>query len=154
MKAGILVKRIDSSQLGFNITNTINHISNNMVNVDITVFAQEPSAPPMTPLFATMAETEAWGFDGPIISTSLETASTLINVTGPTKKYFYLWDLEWMRLEDFTHKKLSKIYNNENIELIARSKRHIDIIGKCWKYPLHMMSDFNHKDLMRIIKDG
>ena len=154
MKAGILVKRIDSSQLGFNITNSINYISNHLVNVDIIVFSQEPSSPPMTPLFAIMPETEVWGFDGPVISTNLETAATLINVTGPTKKYFYVWDLEWMRLENFTHKQLSKIYNDEAIELITRSKHHRDIIGKCWRYPSHIMDDFNHNDFIRIIKNG
>jgi len=152
MKAGILVNRIDSSQMGFNIVNSINHISENMVNVDIIVFTRDPSAPPITPLFASMPESEVWGFDGPVISTNLETTSVLLSATGPTKKYFYIWDLEWMRAESFTHKDFSKIYNNENVELIARSKRHQDIIGKCWKYPSHIMNDFNHKDLIRIIK--
>ncbi len=153
MKAGILVDRLDSSQMGFNIVNSINHISDNMTNVDIIVFTREPSTPPITPLFAVMPETEVWGFNAPIISTSLETASILINVTGPTKKYFYVWDLEWMRLENFMHKDLSEIYNNEGIELISRSKRHSLITGKCWRHSSHTMSDFNHKDLMRIIKD-
>ena len=153
MKAGILVNRIDASQMGFSITNSINHISENMINVDIIVFTREYSSPPITPLFASMPETEVWGFDGPVISTNLETASTLLNATGPPKKYFYIWDLEWMRMESFAHKDLSNIYNSEKIELIARSKRHQDIIGKCWKYPSHIMNDFNHKDLIRIIKD-
>ena len=153
MKAGILVNKIDGSQLGFSITNCINHISENMVNVDIVVFTQEPSAPPLTPLFAVMPETEVWGFDAPVISTSLETASTLINATGPSKKYFYVWDLEWMRLDRYMHKELSKIYNNKKIELIARSKRHQLITGQCWRYPSHIMNDFNHKDLMRIINN-
>tara|TARA_Y100001963_G_scaffold159549_1_gene263715 strand:+ start:12751 stop:13215 length:465 start_codon:yes stop_codon:yes gene_type:complete len=153
MKAGILVNRIDGSQLGFNITKCINHISENMVNVDIIVFTREPSTPPITPLFSVMSEVEVWGFNAPIISTSLETASTLIDMVGPTKKYFYIWDLEWMRLEGFMHKDLSKVYNHEDIELISRSERHRRITGECWRYPSHIMDDFNHKDLIRIINN-
>ena len=153
MKAGILVNRIDGSQLGFNITSCINHISENMINVDIIVFTKEPSIPPTTPLFAIMPDTEIWGFNSPVISTDLETTSSLINMVGPTKKYFYVWDLEWMRLESFMHKELSKIYNHEDIELISRSKRHQLITGECWRYPSHIMNDFSHKDLMRIINN-
>ena len=153
MKAGILVDRIDGSQLSFNITACVNHISNNMVNTDIIIFTKEPSAPVLTPLFAIMPETEIWGFDAPVISTSLETASTLLQATGPTQKYFYVWDLEWMRLQDFMHSNLSAIYNNENIELIARSKRHRNIISKCWRSPSHIINDFDHKDLIRVIKN-
>ena len=153
MKAGILVDRIDSSQLSFNITNCVNYISSNMVNIDIIVFTKEPSAPVLTPLFSIMPETEVWGFDAPVISTSLETADTLLQATGPTQKYFYIWDLEWMRIQDFMHRDLSAIYNNENIELIARSKRHRDIINKCWKNPAHVMNDFDHKDLIKVIKN-
>ena len=112
IKAGILVDRLDSSQQGVCITTAINNISSQISNVDIIVFTQEFAAPPMTPLFATMQEIQVWGFDGPVIATSLRTASTLINVTGPPRKYFYLWDLEWMRMDNFTHKELSEIYNH------------------------------------------
>ena len=153
MKAGILVDRIDSSQLGFNITNSINKISQEMINVDIIVFTTNPSVPCVTPLFSIMPETEVWGFNEPVISTSMSTASTLIEAVGPTRKYLYVWDLEWRRLQDFTHRDLSKIYNNKNIELISRSKRHAEITGKCWKYPSHIMKDFNHADLIRILKN-
>ena len=86
IKAGILTSRIDKSQSGFQITKCINDISLNKVNVDIMVFVREFSAPPMVPLFSTLQESEVWGFDAPVIATDLQTASTLINTTGPTKK--------------------------------------------------------------------
>ena len=154
IKAGILVDRLDGSQQGFCITTAINNISSQMINVDIIVFTQEFAAPPMSPLFATMPETDAWGFDGPIIATNLRSATTLINVVGPPKKYFYLWDLEWMRLENFTHNELSKIYNNDALDLIARSPKHNSLIQKCWKTPSFIMDDFNHKTLLKVIKNA
>ena len=102
--------------------------------------------------FSTLQESEVWGFDAPVIATDLQTASTLINTTGPTKKYFYVWDLEWMRMGGFKHKTLSKIYNNESLELIARSKRHAKIIEQCWRKPSHVMNDFSSTELLEIIK--
>lgn len=152
IKAGILTSRIDKSQSGFQITKCINDISLNKVNVDIMVFVREFSAPPMVPLFSTLQESEVWGFDAPVIATDLQTASTLINTTGPTKKYFYVWDLEWMRINSFKHKTLSKIYNNKNLELIARSERHSKIIENCWRKPSHIMQDFSSDELLEIIK--
>jgi len=152
IKAGILTTRIDSSQSGFHITNTLNEICLKEVNTDIIVFVREFSAPPLIPLFATLQESEAWGFDGPLIATSIETAATLLKITGPAKKYFYIWDLEWMRMNSFTHKSLSRIYNNEKLELIARSERHSEIISKCWRKPSHIMEDFSRSKLLEIIK--
>jgi len=42
---------------------------------------------------------------------------------------------------------------HEDIELISRSERHRRITGECWRYPSHIMDDFNHKDLIRIINN-
>jgi len=154
IKAGILVKKVDNSQLGYYVTKAINHIAENFVNTDVVVFAREHVVPPVMPLFSTMPETDIWGYDAPVIATDLETARVLIDSCGPTKKYFYVWDLEWLRLGEFSHKQLSDIYNNEEIELIARSNRHYMIIKECWKEPSFVMSDFNPSTLMEVIKNG
>ena len=154
IKAGILLKKIDNSQLGYYVTKAVNKIAENVINTDIIVFAREHVVPPIMPLFSTMPEADIWGYDAPVIATDLETAMVLIDSCGPTKKYFYVWDLEWLRLGQFNHKQLSDIYNNEDIELIARTNRHYMIIKECWKEPSFVMPDFNPKTLMEVITNG
>ena len=154
IKAGIMLNKVDNSQIGYYATKSLNYIAEKQVNVDIVMFVKEHAVHPVIPLFATMSETDIWGYDAPIIATDLSSAKTLINSSGPTKKYLYVWDLEWLRLPEYNHEELSKIYNNNNIELIARSDRHYMLIKECWKEPAFVMPDFSPNSLMGIINDG
>ena len=110
-KAGIMLKKVDNSQLGYYATKSANWIAEKMTNVDIVMFVKEHAVHPVMPLFATMAETDIWGYDAPVIATDLASAKTLLSASGPTEKFFYVWDLEWLRLPDYNHEELSKIYN-------------------------------------------
>ena len=98
-----------------------------------------------------MSETDIWGYDAPVIATDLASAKTLLSASGPTEKLFYVWDLEWLRLPDYNHEELSKIYNNDDIKLIARSDRHYMLIKECWKEPEFVMPDFSPNALMGIV---
>ena len=51
IKAGILLKKIDNSQLGYYVTKAVNQIAENAINTDIVVFAREHVVPPVMPLF-------------------------------------------------------------------------------------------------------
>ena len=154
IKAGIMLIKVDNSQIGYYATKSLNYIAEKQVNVDIVMFVKEHAVHPVIPLFATMSETDIWGYDAPVIATDLASARTLLSSSGPTKKYFYVWDLEWLRLPEYNHEELSKIYNDENIELIARSDRHYMLIKECWKEPAYVMPDFTPNMLMGIIENG
>ena len=150
-KAGIMLKKVDNSQLGYYATKSANWIAEKVTNVDVVMFVKELAVHPVMPLFATMSETDIWGYDAPVIATDLASAKTLLSASGPTEKLFYVWDLEWLRLPDYNHEELSKIYNNDDIKLIARSDRHYMLIKECWKEPEFVMPDFSPNALMGIV---
>lgn len=151
-RIGILVDKIDASQQSFYLIKNINKICEDPF-LDIIVFYKEWILPPVTPHFAVMNEKQAWSYDAPIFATSLVTAEKLLSFPVPTKKFFYIWDLEWIDLENYSYNNVYNIYCNPGLELIARSDYHKEIIEKVWNRKVHaVIEDFNHEQYSEIIR--
>ena len=102
--------------------------------------------------FCMLLEKECWGYDGITIATDLETAETLINCPCPIKKFFYVWNLEWL-YNTHHYRVLQNIYQSD-LELIARNKDHAKLLKQYWKEPSYTMDNFNISDLKKIIKEN
>ena len=151
MKVGIMVDSLGMSQQSYSIIRELNKINSIDDYVDIIVFYHKYDQTPMSPHFAMMQEQEVWGFDGTVISTSLLSTEKLIRCPCPKKKLFYVWDLEWVYNPYLRYQYSKEIYQSEEIELIARSKSHANIIEACWKKPVAILEDFNHEQLISIL---
>ena len=86
----------------------------------------------MNPNFAIMQSSEAFAFDGTLVATTLNTASKLLKFPSAKEKYFYVWDLEWMRLKNKSFDGLSQVYGSKELNLIARSEEHKWAIESAW----------------------
>jgi hypothetical protein len=94
----------------------------------------------------------SWNYDGVLISTSLPTTVILGSNIRAKKKYFYVYDLEWMFLQKPIFKQINGLYNNPDIELIARSQSHYDLLTKLWKEPVAIVDNFKYTDLMKLLE--
>jgi len=151
-KAGILVNKIDFSQFGLALTRAVNKISIENADIDIIAFYQTWGRYPLAPRFTSMMEREAWGFDGTLISTNINTTMKNIKCPGPQKKLFYVWDLEWLYLQEPVFAQLAKIYCHPKIELIARSNTHYKALKDAWKEPICIMDNFDNETLKSLVK--
>jgi len=151
-KFGIMVNFLDLSQRGFHIVKQLNKIVDSDYRFSPIVFYKEYAKSVDVNRFCALLEKEAWGYDGIVIATDLETAETLINCPCPQKKFFYVWDLEWL-YSTYHHQYLKNIYLSD-IELIARNKDHADIIKKCWKAPRYTMDNFGAETLKQIVQEN
>ena len=101
------------------------------------------------PQFATMGINEIWSFNGPIIATSVSTALSLLKSHSATKKYFYVWDLEWTRPHG--HDFLYNIKAFKNINLIARSDEQAEAIKNYCNIDVSgIVEDFNLQELYKV----
>ena len=151
MRAGIVVDSLGISQLSAQLTKQLNQIESLEEYWDIILFYHTYDRIIIPPKFAMMQEEELWGFDAPVIATSLETADRLLKCPRPTKKFFYVWDLEWCFYThdiDYT----SQVYCNPDIQLIARSQSHFETIKTCWREPVAVIEDFNYEEITSLIK--
>lgn len=151
-KLAILTQTVGHSQLNYFLTQNFNIIIDNFDDVYAACFFETSGILPYHHKFPIMHIAEAFEWPGTIVATSLSTLDKMLHFPYSKKKYFYVWDLEWIRLQNKYHKVLAGLYRNPNIELIARSQEHADIIDECWnKKPKLIMENFSWKKLTEIL---
>ena len=143
-KIGFLVNDLNPSQLSYFLIKNANEFLTKNKDYDIYIFYDNLAVPCLTPNFAIMQAAEAFSFDGTLIATNLNTASKLINFPSAEKKYFYVWDLDWMRMKNKSFDALQSIYGNKELSLIARSDEHKQAIENAWNAPVkNVISNFD-----------
>lgn len=148
-KIGILVNNLGLAQSNWYLIQNINRMLGERFDIDVMVFYEEPHRPCAPTNFALMQMVEAWGYDGSVVATTLSTAAKALSFPGTVKKWFYIWDLEWvhMRLKDYAM--LQSIYANTSLQLLARSDEHARVIQDCWNRPVSgIVEDFNMKKMV------
>lgn len=142
-KIGVLVTNLTCSQLNFYCTDRLNkYISKG--HRDAFLFYEDLSPVAFVPNFAIMNLVECYSFNGVAIATNISTAAKLIEMPGPTKKYFYVYDLEHNKfVPRQSWEALISIYGNPHLNLITRSKSHQRIIKNCFNRDSILMDDFD-----------
>ena len=59
-------------------------------------------------------------------------------------------DLEWL-YQRAPYSAFENIYLNEEVEIVARSQEHSDIIESCWKKPSTIIEEFDHEAISRFV---
>jgi len=151
MKLGIATNSIFRFQLTNNIFNSLNRLSSEDIDLDCYLFREVFSPFPMQPNFSIMSLVDMWGFDGTVIATDIPSVDKLLGCPCPKRKLFYVWNLEWVFQGNPLIKNLERFYLNNEIQLIARSKSHFDVISSVWKSPIGILEDFNYEQLRQFI---
>jgi len=146
---GVLTTGLDTSQAGVMITKNMNKAA--QMGWSPTIFFTDFYQPLVVPLFSTMQDVEAWSFPHPVIATNLMSAIKLAQAPLPTKKLFYILDLEWLYSTQRDYSMLLHLYCHNKIELIARSESHAKVIEECWKKPIAIVKDFNCEDILKLL---
>lgn len=148
-----LLNDLNASQLSYFLIRESNkYISSDL---DIIIFFNDISKVCVKPNFALMGMQESFGVFGPTVATCCKTAATLINNIGQSKreKYFYVWDLEWLRGQQKVFDRYKDIYWHPHLQLIARSEEHKKIIENCWnRKVVGICDDFSFEDFKKIIR--
>lgn len=149
MKLGILMNNLGPTQLAYYAI-----INNNKKNdIDCILFYENQAKSCLPMNFATMQIYEAYTYEADIIATSISTAHKMLSFPSAKNKFFYVWDLEWMRIRNKNFNYLSNIYRNDKIHLIARSQSHKNIIEDCWNVKVcAVIDDCNISELVKVVK--
>lgn len=150
-KLGILINNLGHSQLSYIISKRIIENSQRKFFDDIVLFYSD-IVPSLFPIItATMQISECWLYNAPCVATDISSAKKLINIFGPTKKFFYSYNLEWIRPEQFRYEDFANVYCSSELEIIARNEDHAKIIENCFNRKSHILNELNLDELQRII---
>ena len=151
-KIGIILEDLSASQLSYYVIKNINEYVGSD-DYDFVIFFENSATSILQPDVSIMSINEIWGFDGALISTSISTTLSMINAFAKSK-YFYVWDLEWVRRHGKDFHYLIQAYNNKDVKLIARSKDHaLAIENYCNRKVDHVINNFDLKKIVRIINE-
>lgn len=147
MQAAIVVKKIKLNQLSY-------LIKRESENNTIIVFSQEENRMNTNNGYSICSVYDLWNYKGEnIIATDIDSCRIILKNPSVKKFFFYVWDLEWLRLNDFDYESLYNIYGNEDIVLVARSHRHASAIQNCWNRKSLVVENFNIKEILGEIND-
>ncbi len=139
------------NQLAYHLVREGEALLDSRNDVDLIAFFQNLGQPwRMIVPFASMNIAEAFTFDGVAIATSLDTAERVGHFPGPRLRYFYAWDLEWLRATGRTFEQHSNVYSNRNLPILARSDEHARLIERCWNRPVRAVIE--NCDLSALLK--
>lgn len=144
---GILIDKAGYSQKFKHIAEELNKLDS---SINAVVFYNESAPIPLQTKFTMMHSLHALNFDGVLMSTDIYTSSIMLNSLRPSKRFFYVWDLEYM-YRPFSFGELQSVYNNKKIELIARNEYRARLLARTWKAPHSIMEEFNYERLQKLL---
>jgi hypothetical protein len=90
-------------------------------------------------------------YNGIIIPTTMEEAEIALRASNNSKKFLYLWDLDWLENPVYFSTAMD-ILRNERLNIIARSSSHSDLIENfCNKRPVGIVDNWKMEQLLDIV---
>ena len=137
-RLGFLLHDLSPSQISYQLIKTGNELLKTTDKIDLALFYRNFSVSVAEANFGTFTAYECFNYTGIVVATDLQGAANILKWPGPNrnKMYFYLNDLEWIRLRgqpgvDF--ESLAAVYLNPKLNIICRSETHKEIFESCWR---------------------
>ncbi len=146
-----VLEDLGPSQKAFYFIKNFNELSRNP-NFSCSAFLCNIGMPVTKPLFSCSSVSFFSDYFGIAISTSIAEAETLLKSNNNSKKYLYLWDLEWLT-RPMNYSQACKILLDKRLKIITRSKSHAQIIENfCNKKPIGVVEDWNKEQLLDLLE--
>ena len=150
MKLGIALSTLGPNQLAYYFIQRANLLLSQAKDLDIIGFYERPSAPALPTFFATMLVGEAYNYDGILVATDVSTAGKVANAISARKKFFYVWDLEWLRTNPKSYTFFRDVYCDPRYELLARSASHARALEEAWNRPVRVLENLDLQALLEL----
>lgn len=147
MKIAAIVDDLALSQNSFYMIKNFNELGRKLEHQPYC-FYHNLSTTAITPLFSISHVYYAMYFyGGKLVATNLNTLKTMLNIHTNAEKYFYVWDLEWLR-GGFDYMSNVSLMRDKNIKLIARSDSHAEAIYNYCNIPVYkVIDDWDYRQL-------
>ena len=149
-KIAAILDTLAASQNSFYMIKEFNKLQENNMYSPVC-FYNNLSATPIKTKFACMNISYYSHFDGVTVSTSIDTANAALKTKNRSKKFLYIWDVEWLRQPmDFNY--VNSVLSDPDMAIISRSNSHSQLIKNyCNKDVAGVVQDWNMQELENIL---
>jgi len=140
IKIGVVLKDFGPSQLAYEFLSQTNKLLRERFDIAPYGFFENLGKPVISPNFSLMNLTEAYGFDGILITTSAYQTFQTINYPGPKRHIFYSYDLDFL-----SQKGQAEFYFQcyRNTESWTRNQVYSDLVKNNFNIESKVNPDFN-----------
>jgi hypothetical protein len=152
MNTGIILNHLSFADLTYRVVSEVNGFVKD--NTDgLTLFVDNISNRMVEPHCAVMDTGQVSVInDGVIIATDLSGAQSLRKAWTPSKKVFFVWNLEWIYKSEDYHTLYDTI-NDPNLIIIARTDAHSKVIRNATNRSAdHILEEFNLEKIHEICR--
>ena len=147
-KIACLIENLGASQYSHSLIKNFNELSKNN---DVYFFSKVPPMITSNICFSVMNIYNMNNFHGNIFATNIEDASILKKLTSKSKKFLYLWDIEWIRQPQDFYKNI-EVLKSKDINLVVRSESHALIVENYVNKQVdYILEDWNHEQILKIV---
>ena len=146
-KLNVLVDNLGANQLSFYLISSLNKLVGQ--GISPVVFYETPQKHHISPMFPTTNIVNAYGQEGIMISTTINTTLHMLSFPAQHKRFFYVWDLEWLR----ENKREWGFYYNvyHAVPLLVRSESHKKLIESCFNVEVDILENWDYNKLLGVI---
>ena len=145
-----IVDDLSASQKSFYLIKEFNKAAT-LKDMSMSVFYGRPTVPVIVPHFSYRNMSFLSGYNGIAIATNLSNANALLKSHNNSKKYLYIWDIEWLTTPTNFVAACDILLDNR-LKLIARSESHATIINNfCNKQVVGIVDNWNIGELLTIV---
>ncbi len=155
-RIGVLLSDLSASHLSWAVINSANKLAEKG-QVDVCLFYEAALRPCTHVKVASMPVVNAVGFRGVLVATNLATAMRLSGLPSASRKLYYCWDLDWLRLspEAKVFEQIMPVYRSAAYELVARTPEHAKLLSQTWNRPVRdVVPDANVEGLLGVGMNG
>lgn len=146
-----VLEDLGPSQKSFYFIKNFNELARD-TNFSCSAFVCNIGVPVTKALFSCSSVSFFSDYLGTAIATTLTEADMLLKSNNNSKKYLYLWDMEWL-VRPMNYSQVCNILLDERLKIIARSKSHAQIIENfCNKKPIGIVEDWNKEQLLTLLE--
>lgn len=142
-KFAFALDSLGTHQIACSAIMSVNRFLATEYKYDISMFYDNFSKHVIPCNFMTLPLTEAFDYNGPIIFTNFSLVEKILRIPTTTKKIWYMYDLEWIYMQNRLVSELSSIYRNTNLQIITRNKDYADVIKYVWDRDAAIVGDFD-----------
>lgn len=150
LNVAVLINDLSVSQKSFYLIKEFNKCID-YTDISVGVFHIRGAVPPVQPLFGCKSVGFLNSYHGTLISTSMEEAEISLRTSNNSKKFLYLWELDWIENPVFFSTAMN-ILRDDRLQIIARSTQHAAVIDNfCNKGVCGIVDNWNINQLLEIV---
>ena len=149
---GFVQHQLGSNQISWFMIENLNKLTSYRPHLNIVLFYEELQALSVVTKFPMMELAWANNLDGDLIALDISTALRIREMNYKSKLFYYPQQLDWV-VKPGHIELYERIYNNDEIEIIAPNKTYGKIIERVWKKPVETIRNFDYEQFATFISE-